>query len=63
METEYQISIIWGYEESKAEIWGYEPDCFPAQVYSFNTQAELNAFRKGIAHAIDWARYRIVGED
>lgn len=52
MNAEYHISIIWGYEtEYSAE-----------EVYSFNTQAELWAFRLGIAEAVEWGSYKVVGE-
>ena len=40
--------------------WGEEPDetCH----YTFETQAELNAFQRGIDEAMGWADFEVISE-
>ena len=47
--AEYQISILWLEDTLKT--------------YTFKSKPELDAFRLGIAEAVECGNYQIVGED
>jgi hypothetical protein len=40
--------------------WGYEASAQPPPTYSFNSQAELDAFMMGVEEAEGWSEYKII---
>lgn len=51
----FTVTILWGEEQTRRE----NDPC----TYSFKTEAELNAFLKGVDEASGWLEYEIVEED
>jgi hypothetical protein len=49
----HQVHVLWGKH--------VEPGDRP-RTFSFATEAELNAFRSGMAEAVGWMSYRIVDD-
>jgi hypothetical protein len=40
--------------------WGFEASAQPPPTYSFNSQAELDAFMMGVEEAEGWSEYKII---
>lgn len=56
-EKKYQVEIRWGGEETREE----NPDEY--SVYTFDTEAELNAFLLGVTESNEWMDYEIVKDN
>lgn len=54
MTQKIEVKILWGaYPDKDAEL----------QTYKFNTEAEMEAFKKGIDEACGWNDYEIMTEE
>ena len=55
MMSKHKIGIVWGEYPSNSE--------YQLQEYSFNTQAELDAFLLGAYESNGWFGYNVIGKN
>jgi len=67
-DKKHSIKIVWGEADTIKELYGIDinTDKVPedvGEVYTFNTEGELNAFMEGVNESMQWLNYWIVGAE